>query len=124
MTDELKPCPFCGCECELKEIQFAFDLKQYANHPYNDCILGSLRIVPVSIWNARPLEDTLQKSIDELKEYEQACFVARQKDEKLWVKALMALQEQPKLQKRIDELEIEKENWKAKYIKKIQEWKP
>jgi hypothetical protein len=28
------------------------------------------------------------------------------------------------LQKRIAELEIEKEKWKARYISKLQEWKP
>lgn len=110
MTDELKPCPFCGCECELKEIQFAFDLKQYANHPYNDCILGSLRIVPVSIWNARPLEDTLQTEIDKL------CAELKLNSIQISIgnDSIMSLQ------KRIDELEsqlaqVAKENDWMKY---------
>jgi formylmethanofuran dehydrogenase subunit B len=63
---EVKPCPFCGSECELQEIQYAFDLKQYAKHPYNDCILGSFRLVPISLWQSRPIEDALQKRIDDL----------------------------------------------------------
>jgi nickel-dependent lactate racemase len=120
MTDKLKACPYCGHEPDSRISDT--DGNKYYTCGSKWCRNGNW--YALEEWNTRPLEDALQKSIDELKEYEQACFVARQKDEKLWVKALMALQEQPKLQKRIEELEIEKENWKAKYIKKIQEWKP
>jgi hypothetical protein len=111
----LKPCPFCGELPIIFPSAFGSDTYRCANV---DCANGSY--FTAASWNTRHGEDALQKSIDELKEYEQACFVARQKDEKLWVKALMALQEQPKLQKRIDELEsqlaqVAKENDWMKY---------
>lgn len=38
MENELKPCPFCGCELE----QHGDKLGKWWTHPINDCILSCI----------------------------------------------------------------------------------
>jgi hypothetical protein len=82
MTDELKPCPYCGHEPDSRISDT--DGNKYYTCCSKWCRNGNW--YTLEEWKSRPLEDALQK--------------------------------------RIAELEIEKEKWKAKFISKLQEWKP
>lgn len=69
MTEKLKSCPFCGWEAKLT------DLKQ-APESWVECTECGARTRffsnseedAVSAWNARPIEDALQKELDEARE--------------------------------------------------------
>jgi hypothetical protein len=63
MSEELKPCPFCGKTTELRHYQIK-ELMDFPGHPgflsCEDCVDG----VSVAKWNTRPLEDALCKQLD------------------------------------------------------------
>ena len=60
--DELKKCPFCGNDAVLLANGETRCTK-------TGCPVASWgRSIPVEIWNTRPLEDTLQDKIDNMKQ--------------------------------------------------------
>ena len=65
MSDELKPCPFCGIECELEEVQFAFSTDKFVTHPIHYCILSGMKFT-FNRWQRRFYEDALNQRIAEL----------------------------------------------------------
>lgn len=62
MDYELKPCPFCGGELIGQPDLFSGGLR-YDHNCIND-LLGSCDFIPQ--WNKRPIEEKLNKRIDEL----------------------------------------------------------
>lgn len=58
MSEELKPCPFCGKEPRIV-------IGKYATCETEGCPTEAIA-VPVKKWNSRPVEDALQKRIAEL----------------------------------------------------------
>lgn len=62
MTDELKSCPFCGSESTSRESYI--DRKTY--YRCSNLICPSNGWFTFQEWQSRPLEDALQKRIDEL----------------------------------------------------------
>lgn len=73
MSDELKPCPFCGGEaCYVDDIGMGVDEPtKEISCEHISCLPITVR-VPISSWNARPIEDALraraEKAEGELKE--------------------------------------------------------
>lgn len=67
MSDELKPCPFCGGEAVLNTESFS-GVEVFCI----DCIIGtgtrsSIRDA-INMWNTRPAEDALKAENERLKE--------------------------------------------------------
>lgn len=67
MTEKLKPCPFCGGEAEIIEEGIGFNIK------CADCYAEMTPFVTdkreaIKMWNTRPIEDDLQKELDEARE--------------------------------------------------------
>ena len=73
MSEELKPCPFCGATNELKKCRF-FDMvgRVYSIEceKCNDTrVMSSVSMDAAKIkWNTRPEEDRLKAENDRLKE--------------------------------------------------------
>ena len=65
MSDELKKCPFCGIECELEEVQFAFSTDKFVTHPLHYCLLSGMKFT-FNRWQRRFYEDALNQRIAEL----------------------------------------------------------
>jgi hypothetical protein len=75
MSEELKPCPFCG------EIAEKYDLDVYSIQHKQNCWLVSTEYITnfceqwitttadADEWNHRPTEDKLRAEVEELKEY-------------------------------------------------------
>lgn len=66
MTDELKPCPFCGREAvEITYFSYTFN-KQYhqVKCGNDDCEMNGFENMLVDDWNTRPIEDDLRKKLD------------------------------------------------------------
>lgn len=51
MTDEIKPCPFCGVKIKIKQNGDVWELQ----HPKSDCFMG--RLLPFS----RDVEDMTER---------------------------------------------------------------
>lgn len=72
MSDELKPCPFCGVTSELVVGRV------YANHTRH-CILNAQLVYDFqkTSWNTRPVEDSLRAklaiAVDALEECRRFC---------------------------------------------------
>ena len=65
MTEELKPCPFCGGEAKCIEFYGLYHVICCNCHiAGKDC---STRESAVSAWNTRPIEDELVEKIGKLK---------------------------------------------------------
>ncbi len=62
MSEELKPCPFCGHEFDTYVMESGEIMGSCSNIM---CIAYGL-FCSVEEWNTRPIEDALQKRIDEL----------------------------------------------------------
>ena len=64
MTEELKPCPFCGGEAKCIEFYGLYHVICCNCHiAGKDC---STRESAVSAWNSRPIENELHKKIEKL----------------------------------------------------------
>ena len=66
MTEQLKPCPFCGGEAKCIEFYGMYHVICC------DCYIAgrdtSTRDKAIESWNSRPIEDDLQKELDEARE--------------------------------------------------------
>jgi len=64
MSEELRPCPFCGKEPHIDANYFLYGCRN------KDCIADSTNYEPTigffEDWNTRPIEDALQARIAEL----------------------------------------------------------
>ena len=65
MSDELKPCPFCGGEAKLYPLEAVESPDDLFCCSDDDCI-GAEPPATREEWNHRPLEDALQKRIEDL----------------------------------------------------------
>lgn len=73
MTEQLKGCPFCGGKariktCECDDVSF---WQVTCGNPKCFCssaLFYSTREEAVAAWNSRPIEDALQKELDEARE--------------------------------------------------------
>ncbi len=66
MSNELKPCPFCGEEVQLVTVE-RIDNEGYADSmTYVDCENHNMVIRPDE-WNRRPIEDALKTEIERLR---------------------------------------------------------
>jgi uncharacterized protein (DUF342 family) len=63
MTDELKPCPFCGSEATMNERNA---MEEFVNCSKPGCSLSETWAVAIFIdnWNTRPREDALTAELD------------------------------------------------------------
>ena len=62
MSDELKPCPFCGVATDFIDVNTGEIVPACKNIR---CLVIASALT-VEAWNTRPLEDALQARIDEL----------------------------------------------------------
>ena len=53
MSEELKPCPFCGLSGEDMEWLDKGGMLELIEHPNTDCILADLRTDNLEQWNLR-----------------------------------------------------------------------
>ena len=67
MSEELRPCPFCGTLPRANTWIFRGISETRYFCPNQECPL-SVRAVTLERWNSRPIEDELQKRIAELEE--------------------------------------------------------
>jgi hypothetical protein len=58
MSEELKPCPFCGKDGEHDESL------AWCSDP--ECFAADINM-PINEWNTRPIEDVLRKQLEETK---------------------------------------------------------
>lgn len=68
MSDELKPCPFCGATAKVTYLDYkngTTDARMVRCSSSGDC--STLEEHPASVWNTRPIEDTLRARIAALK---------------------------------------------------------
>lgn len=83
MSEELKPCPFCGKIPREKSITIPFDVvKERRKVAHCDCGV----FLYVGRWNTRPREDALQTEVTQLKER-----VKELEDEFRWIPVEEAL---------------------------------
>lgn len=65
-VNKLKPCPFCGKELGKRANQRVWNSEMFYEHPVvKGCYLSRM-LFPESMWNVRPIEDTLNDRIREL----------------------------------------------------------
>ena len=64
--NELNPCPFCG---KIPNAEYIEDV-MYVICSNNSCGMSCIASVTLKEWNNRPIEDALQKRIDELEKLE------------------------------------------------------
>jgi hypothetical protein len=57
MSDELKPCPFCGLDGETIAWRDKSGKIELVEHPNTDCILSDLRTECIDLWNRRASEE-------------------------------------------------------------------
>ncbi len=64
MSDELKPCPFCGKSLYYEETPMGID----AHCTSKGCVLYGKKFLwlKTQAWNTRPIEDALQVEIERL----------------------------------------------------------
>ena len=80
MSEELRPCPFCG-------LKFAEDEWSEFGEEYwvcDHCGASNGTIDPKCSWNTRPLEDVLNKRIAELKDFINQLIEAGENDDERW----------------------------------------
>ena len=65
MTQELKPCPFCGSEAELNIT------RKHCHCSTGKCWLNDFH-VPIDFWNTRPREERYRKALEEIANYNYA----------------------------------------------------
>lgn len=70
MTEKLKPCPFCGSEAEFNSDEFGEGVYcKSCGATLRNGVYGEYgRKLASAEWNARPIEDALQKELDEARE--------------------------------------------------------
>ena len=71
MTENLKRCPFCGSEARVERINLGKEGLFRVICP--ECLTGTTHLQEeeknaVAEWNSRPIEDALQKELDESRE--------------------------------------------------------
>lgn len=90
MTEELKPCPFCGSEAEFNSDEFGEGVccKSCGATMHNGVYGEEGRRLASADWNARPIEDELHGKIGKLesenkrlREALESILDAAQKDE-------------------------------------------
>lgn len=64
MTDELKPCPFCGGKAEITKNEMRVWV--HCTKCHSDTYLYQIQKEAVAAWNARPIEDKLRGKIGKL----------------------------------------------------------
>lgn len=83
MSDELRPCPFCG-EKPTTGGSTEMGFPQYAGC-YNEKCLAQSLVMPIKVWNRRPTEDALKaenaKKTSLLKRLAWACWNADNREE-------------------------------------------
>ena len=65
MSEELRPCPFCGGEAQVNTWTMHGITESRCFCPNSDCP-NSVRTVALEQWNTRPIEDALTARIAEL----------------------------------------------------------
>lgn len=99
MSKELKPCPFCGeIRLTIEDNQMVRDVHVLCKDCGAKTSFNGIRYDVVGRWNYRPIEDALQKRIEELKATQNAVLVNRLYEQKHYNAEAM---------KRIEELEAE-----------------
>lgn len=70
MTENLKSCPFCGSNAEFNSDEFGegVDCKSCGATLRNGVYGEYGRKLASAAWNTRPLEDAIQKELDEARE--------------------------------------------------------
>lgn len=73
MNEELKPCPFCGGKAVIQKIafgggDFGFRVACSGKRCRAATYVRETRKEAKTEWNARPIEDALQKELDEARE--------------------------------------------------------
>ena len=67
MSEELKPCPFCGeTKLTIEDNQKVQDVHVLCNDCGAKTSFDGIRYAVASRWNVRPVEHALQKRIEEL----------------------------------------------------------
>jgi hypothetical protein len=69
MSDELKPCPFCGLEMFVEWRNMRQEPNTYLICKTEGCTAQNIHWDNNDLWNNRPIEDKLQARINELEEY-------------------------------------------------------
>ena len=83
MTEELKPCPFCGSEAEFNSDEFGEGVfcKSCGANMHNGVYGEEGRKFASADWNSRPIENELEAENTRLREALESILYAAQKDE-------------------------------------------
>lgn len=94
MSEELKPCPFCGSEVTIRYVRgFGMDTGNWIG--CNNCGHSYMWADEsgIEIWNTRPLEDSLRKQLEECKRLmgEQGMETIHQSSRRFYIEKQLAI---------------------------------